>query len=351
MKIAAVLRAVAGRTRAVAVTAFPRRALSATAAALVRGFALFAGSFLLLDAAFVEFGSRSGAAVWLVDARQLPSGLRTTLAVAAGCALVAWSVRGAAGRAARSVAAVVAVALAVAAATDALRVLRLDASGRFVSSWVPLSAVTAAAFAAVAFAAARGGRVRPVPLRATALAALVCAAAFPVAQIATFGRSDYRRSADAIVVFGARAYADGRPSTSLKDRMSTACALFHEGRAPTLIVSGGPGDGAVHETESMRRFAVAEGVPDAAIVVDTDGLDTRATVRGVAAWLRARGSGRVLAVSHGYHLPRVKLEFERAHVEARTVPARESRAIAKTPWFVAREVAAWWVAWARAPGV
>ncbi len=65
---------------------------------------------------------------------------------------------------------------------------------------------------------------------------------------------------------------------------------------------------------------------------------------------RANGVASVVAVSHAYHLPRVRLEFDRAGLAAFTVPARETRILAKMPWFAAREVAGWWAAWAVRPG-
>ena len=112
---------------------------------------------------------------------------------------------------------------------------------------------------------------RSVPVRRGLLlvpaAAGVFAVAFALGQMACFGGSDYRRTADAIVVPGARAYANGTPSLALADRMRTACELFHEGHAGRLVVSGGPGDGAYHETDVMRRMALDAGVK---ISINTD---------------------------------------------------------------------------------
>jgi vancomycin permeability regulator SanA len=162
--------------------------------------------------------------------------------------------------------------------------------------------------------------------------------------MATLGAAAYARPADAIVVLGARAYADGRPSPVLADRVRTGCALYRRGLAPRVVLSGGPGDGDVHETEAMRRLAVAEGVPDGSIVLDPAGTSTRATVVNSLALL-GDAAPRVLVVSQGWHLPRLDLAFERRGARAFTVPAVESRPIAKTPWFVAREVAAWWAEW------
>ena len=49
---------------------------------------------------------------------------------------------------------------------------------------------------------------------------------------------------------------------------------------------------------------------------------------------------RVLAVSHFYHLPRIKMTYQRQNMEVFTVPAKESRMLAKMPIFMLREVAA-----------
>ena len=314
-------------------------------AAAVRGFALFAGLFLAANALLGLLDPARDLSVWLLDLRALDGSARAPLLGVTGGLLAVWAVRRAAPAWMSLVVTVAAGGLAAAAGLNAAAVLRLRAVGTIETAAVPLSVGTAAVFAAVAFVATRRTAAQ-TSLRPVLAGAALCAAAFPVAQILSFGGTDYRRDADAIVVFGAKAYADGRASLTLADRVRTACALWRDGRAPVLFLSGGPGEGDVHETEAMRRVALAEGVPDQAIVLDRSGVSTRATVDDAALWLRRGGLSRVLAVSHGYHLPRVKLLFERAGIAAFTVPARESRAVAKTPWFVAREVAAWWVAWA-----
>ncbi|HET6345093.1 MAG TPA: YdcF family protein, partial [Myxococcota bacterium] len=149
--------------------------------------------------------------------------------------------------------------------------------------------------------------------------------------------------AAAILVFGARAYADGRPSDALSDRVRAAAALYHQGLAPLVIMSGGPGDGATHETQAMRALAQSLGVPADRIILDEHGLNTRASIRNC----RHFGAGPLLAVSHSYHLPRIKLEADRAGVPVYTVPAPQGRPLRKLPLFVARETVAWWWYYAR----
>ena len=91
----------------------------------------------------------------------------------------------------------------------------------------------------------------------------------------------------------------------------------------------------------MRAIAIAEGVPPEKIVVDRQGLSTRATVGNTASALGCTRC-RVLAVSHDYHLPRIKLSYQQAGIDAYTVPADETRPLLALPWYMARETLALW---------
>ncbi len=164
---------------------------------------------------------------------------------------------------------------------------------------------------------------------------------FPLAQMYCFGKTDYRRKADAIVVFGARTYADGTPSQALADRVRTAVELYHDHLAQFLIFSGGPGEGPTSEPQAMRTLALSLKVPDSAILLDEQGLNTDLTVSNTVTLFRARHFTSILAVSHFYHLPRVKMTYTRAlHSDASTktpiitvytVPAKESAPLVAMP--------------------
>jgi uncharacterized SAM-binding protein YcdF (DUF218 family) len=111
--------------------------------------------------------------------------------------------------------------------------------------------------------------------------------------------------------------------------------------APRLFLSGGPGRGAIDEPEAMRTLALKLGVPDSALLLDHQAITTEATVANVSA--QAGGSHpRVLAVSHFYHLPRVKMTFQRYRLEAFTVPAPQRTVLLAMPYYIAREDAAFW---------
>lgn len=119
------------------------------------------------------------------------------------------------------------------------------------------------------------------------------------------------RPAQAIVVFGAAEYA-GRPSPVLRGRLQHALDLYHRGLAPLLIVTGGSG-GEWRYTEAGvgREWLIAHGVPDAAVVAETQGYSTQDSVVRVTAWLRAHHLQTILVVSDGYHIYRIKKLFQR----------------------------------------
>ncbi|HVT80629.1 MAG TPA: YdcF family protein [Phycisphaerae bacterium] len=194
-------------------------------------------------------------------------------------------------------------------------------------------------------------RARRSKIAFFALSFLAALLLFPLAQMYCFGTTDYRRNADAIVVFGARAYADGTASQALADRTNTAIALYREKRAPLLIFSGGPGDGATSEPQAMRALARAAGIPDSAILLDEQGLNTEATVANTTALFQQHHIKKALAVSHDYHLPRVKLAYARAlagrNIEIFTVPACEPFPLTARPRYMAREVIAFWAYYLR----
>jgi vancomycin permeability regulator SanA len=276
---------------------------------IARTTALWLGAFTLF--CLLAPGGREN--LWWIDVRPLPQGV---LALP-GLLLLAHAVSP------HRLARPTVLLLGAVALWNAVRVRALGVA-------FPFSLLVAAVLLALPWAP----RTRWPRLAAVAAFATLTLG-FPAAQTYFFGRTDYARPADVIVVFGARCYADGKPTRTLEDRVRTACRLYREGLAPRLLFSGGPGDGEVHETEAMRRLALDLGVPEEAIRLDRDGLDTAATVAHT-------GPGRILAVSHFYHLPRVKLAYRQAGRTAYTVPAEEAYRVSGTSFFITREVAAFW---------
>jgi len=326
---------------------------------MIRGVALALGVFLFASGVAGLVSPRLDSTIWVLDVRWMTPMVARVVVIALGVSLAWAGWLGCRGPAKR-IGLASGLALAVLSAINAGTFLVLVFKGE-ISSVFPVPASLLVCFVGVAMALmawrARGviadERVAREPLHRrvrVVLAAAATISTFPFAQMLCFGWTDYRREADAVLVFGARAFADGSPSDALGDRILTACELVREENCAYLILSGGPGDGAFHETDVMHRIALEQGVPGDRILIDRDGLNTHASIVNAATISREHGIRRLLAVSHFYHLPRVKMEASRAGLTVFTVPAdQRGQVLKKLPYFMAREAAAWW--WSYAKGM
>jgi vancomycin permeability regulator SanA len=321
-------------------------------AAVARGLALFIGCFTLLSVVGAARSAALDASIWWVAVPFVPELVSAALLAAVGAAFIAYAIaprlRGWRRWATLALFAFFA-AVAVFNAVDFYLVWRAGDIAPRVP--LPLSLVVALLLVFVTWAAARA----PAPRRRRWAAAAVitvtaaaCVIAFPLAQVLFFGTTDYRRPADIVVVFGAQVHGNGAPSTSLRDRMDTAISLYKEHLVKKVLVSGGVGDSGYNEALVMRDMAVKAGVRKEDVVVDSMGVNTEATVRDSVPFFGTEPRARVLAVSQFYHLPRIKLAYQRAGWDVLTVPAGTSTRIKETPYLVAREVPAFWVYYLRA---
>jgi uncharacterized SAM-binding protein YcdF (DUF218 family) len=181
-----------------------------------------------------------------------------------------------------------------------------------------------------------------------ALAGMTYTVAFVLVLIVS--QLDERREADAIVVLGAAQY-NGWPSPVLRARLDHGLALYHEGLAPAIVVTGGVGRGD-KESEAMvaRRYLLAHHVPDSAVVVQPQGRSTQASMTAVAMWLGARGRRTAILVSDPFHMFRLRLEARRTGLAAYTSPT-ETSPISSNPVleleYLAAEAVKVPVAWVR----
>jgi vancomycin permeability regulator SanA len=322
-----------------------------------RGFALFLAGFTLVGLIGEIRGGSTDIGLWFVDVRDVDRIVRVALFAMLGLSLLLWAVARDPGPGRRRMAALACLLFAAIALRDALRFG--DAVGSGVvrpAISIPLSLPIALALGLLALAIWRdrdgtvlATRPRPVRLAVLGVAAAI-ALAFPVLQIGFFGTTDYRRPAEAAVVFGARVYASGLPSPLLADRIAAGVELYRTGLVPVLIMSGGDGADGHNEALVMRDRAIAAGVDPAAILVDATGITTEATVDHAIALVAARGSGGrgLIAVSQAYHLPRIQLAFSRAGIDVLTVPAVDPIPISEMPLLIAREIPAFWLYYLRA---
>lgn len=135
--------------------------------------------------------------------------------------------------------------------------------------------------------------------------AVIAVTGYATYRIWDQGDRDERRPADAIVVMGAAQY-DGRPSPVFAARIDHAIDLFQSGFAPYLIVTGGKAEGdRTTEAASARDYAIARGVPEAAILAEDESRTTLTSVRRVADLMAARDLSTAVFVSDPSHMLRV----------------------------------------------
>lgn len=311
--------------------------------------ALFVGVIALLDLIGDLRTPGLDATLWLLDLRRLPGWCSFTLFSVFSGVLIAHGVSPARARWRVNLTRTVALTALFIALVNTLGFWRLVARHRLYAGFPITASLGIAALMALVALPLEPSESPKKPFYTVLSATLgLLALLSPLAIMVAFGRTDYRRPADVIVVFGARTYADGHPSDALGDRVRTACELYRQGYARRLIFSGGPGDGPTSEPQAMRNLAVSLGVSSRDILLDEQGTNTDATVANTVPMFDALGARRVLVVSHAYHLPRVKLAYHRARREVYTVPAHEGYFLKGMPFFMAREVAALWVYYGRA---
>ncbi|MEE6159524.1 YdcF family protein [Olsenella sp. YH-ols2221] len=119
------------------------------------------------------------------------------------------------------------------------------------------------------------------------------------------------RRYDAVVVLGAALMKDGTVTPLLANRVKRGIELWHLHPEAKLIMSGGQGaDGLQPESHAMRAFALAQGVPEEAILVEDRSTTTRENIAFSEALREKEGlvsEGRLLVVSDDYHVFRALL--------------------------------------------
>lgn len=323
---------------------------------MARGLALFLGGLALSSpVARVLGGAPHLERVW-IETRPLSQSLVLPLLALCGFLWIAWAIQPLAGRWRRVATMGVTMVAGSVALFNAVVVLALVIKEQIRSPFpMPLSALLAVALGWLGwhvFRSRAGGPSNAERMAPTALAVgsawAVLMGLFPLLQFATLGITDFRRPASYGVVLGAKTHADGRLSDALRCRVATAIQVYQEGYVRALWMSGGPGEGPVHEVEAMAREAMAAGVPKTDILLDREGLNTQATARNIRERLR-QGEKRILVISEYYHLPRIRLAFAREGLEVVTVPASPEGTRRWVPIeSLLREIPAYWVYYLRA---
>jgi vancomycin permeability regulator SanA len=135
------------------------------------------------------------------------------------------------------------------------------------------------------------------------------------------------------IVLGARVYPNGNPSPMLVDRLETGFELYRTGKVQKILVSGDHGQHRYDETNTMRNYLLARGMPSEDVFMDHAGFSTYDTM------YRAREVFLVkdaLVVTQRFHLARAVYTARRLGLEAVGVPA-DLRPYADERRFVVRD--------------
>ena len=155
------------------------------------------------------------------------------------------------------------------------------------------------------------------------LLALIGAAgwtAWVYGQIRSYADRDEARPADAIAVFGAAEY-DGRPSPVLRARLDHALELYQQGLASLVITLGGGDIGDTHSEGGVGHdYLLAHGVPESAIIAETQSNNTAESAERLAVIARANHLSRIIVVSDGTHLFRIHALCEKNGLHVFTSP-------------------------------
>jgi len=119
------------------------------------------------------------------------------------------------------------------------------------------------------------------------------------------------QAADCIVVFAGGVGESGKAGGGYQERVKQATELYRQGYAQHLIFSSGFVF-AFPEAEIMRELAINNGVPRAAIELETHAANTHDNVVFTQRIMNARGWKRALLVSSPYHMRRALMTWRKA---------------------------------------
>jgi len=128
-----------------------------------------------------------------------------------------------------------------------------------------------------------------------------------VHRINQIASQDQAQPADAIAVFGAAEYS-GRPSPVYHARLDHAVSLYQRQIAPLVITLGGGSNRDSGQTEGGvgRDYLLAQGVPYAAIIAETNSFSTSQQARRLAEIAHEHDLHHLVVVSDPTHLFRVQ---------------------------------------------
>ena len=158
-----------------------------------------------------------------------------------------------------------------------------------------------------------------------------------------FAQRDEAQPTDAAIVLGAAVFGN-RPSPVLRERINHAIQLYEDGLVTHIIFTGGSGgDGEATEAAVSAAYAMRQGVPQSAILLEEQSTNTRENLANAQQIGAEHQLESFLIVSTPFHMRRATLIAAELEMTAHSSPTRSTRWISPYTRFraYAREVVAY----------
>lgn len=124
--------------------------------------------------------------------------------------------------------------------------------------------------------------------------------------------------AQVVLIPGAAILINGELSPIFRDRANTAIKLYEAKKVTKILVSGDNSTLSHNEVNPVRKYLLAQGIPDQDIFLDHAGFDTYSSMYRAQAVF---GVTSMLVASQAFHLPRAVFIARQLGIEAYGIDA------------------------------
>lgn len=129
------------------------------------------------------------------------------------------------------------------------------------------------------------------------------------------GKSNSDAEGEAAIVLGAAVW-DDEPSLVFAARIDHAIKLYQNGQVKYIVTTGGKSpEDSLSEGEAARRYAMERGVPDQAILVESESTSTQENLANAKSVMQENGLSEAVIVSDPYHLRRAGILADRLEMD------------------------------------
>lgn len=132
-------------------------------------------------------------------------------------------------------------------------------------------------------------------------------------DILTMNQAKDLKDVDCILVLGAGVREDGTPSLMLNERLELGIALYQSGASQKLLMSGDHGRKDYDEVNTMKGYALSQGITSEDVFMDHAGFSTYESIYRAKEIFQAK---KIIIVSQEYHLYRALYIADKFGIEA-----------------------------------